>query len=548
MKNRKLLLSALLLLTMCTVACNPAQQQGGGESSGGDESSQSQPVEGSGEFTFDEDALMEPQDIHTENQNKYLNLNKEYYSMGKSDLDACDALGNKNVSSPLPIKLAWEFEPAGDKEIKRFNVVFGQEEDLSDGFKVAGSSKNEISIYNTFLGTNYFKVIAEYKDGTEDESEIKTFEVTEQCPRNLLVGNMPNCRDMGGRTTHAGGKIKQGLIYRTSGSKFDNRTLSDQDAQDVLTKQLKVKTEINVANSTTNNVNLDGVKVENCYMAYGSVPYSNLARNSVRIRQVMDILADEDNYPVFYHCRIGTDRTGITGVMIGGLLGIEFNEIIQDYGFSNFAPIDNQRYPGKTPDDNGDDIKKYIDEIIALPGNSFQEKTYLALRLIGVPAAKLDKIIDFMTVGAKAVIPETAKIGQDSDLTSTANKQTSSDYKAPASYYAISSSNKVSYVATTTAGKKDIIVYLGYTGSVTTSTSTKLSASLSLKIDGAEQTISSDKNLWTAGFGSTQQDSRIGYMFNKLGNYNFEAGNHTVEITAKSGTFNIATIAIVDNA
>ena len=503
-----------------------------------------QPAE-PGQFVFNEAELNTAQEIHTANQLKYLNLNKEYYSMTKSDLDSCDAYGNKNVSTPLQTTLNWAFTAPAGKTVKNYTLTFSQNADLSDGYQVDGNTNK---FYNSFLGTNYFKITANFSDGDSQSSEVKTFKVTEQCPRSLYVGNMPNCRDMGGRTTYAGGKIKQGLIYRTSGSKFDNNTPSNDEAKSILLNQLKVKTEINVADKTSNNVNLSGVKLENCYMDYGSVPYSNLARNSVRIRQVMDILADESNYPVFYHCRIGTDRTGITGVMIGGLLGIQFNEIIQDYGYSNFAPIDNQRYPGKTPDSNGDDICKYIDEIIALPGATFQEKTYLALRMIGVPATKLNKIIDFMTVGAKATIPETAQIGEDAGLESSASKTTTTDYKSPASYYAISNNGKVSFKATTTAGKKDVILYLGYTGNVTTGTTTSLASSMTLKIDGVEKAISSTKNLWTAGFGQTRSRDRIGYMFNILGNYDFTAGEHTVEITSKTSSFNIASITVADRA
>ena len=539
--NKKYFLSSLLVLAMCMTGCqiNPGKSE---------ESKYSNP-----DFSFNQEELDTPQEIHTENQLKYLNLEKEYYSMTKSDLDGCDAKGNKNVSTPLPVSVSWDYKAPADKEVDHFTFVFGQKSDLSDGFEVTGTAEPTISFYNSYLGTNYFNVIASFTDGTTAESGIKTFKVTEQAPRSLYVGNMPNCRDMGGRTTYAGGKIKQGLIYRTSGSKFDNSTPSDAKAKDILLNELKVKTEINVANSTSNNVNLDGVKVENCYMAYGSVPYSNLARNSVRIRQVMDILADEENYPVFYHCRIGTDRTGITGVMIGGLLGIKFNEVIQDYGYSNFAPIDNQRYPNKPNDTNGDDIVKYIDEILALPGANFQEQTYLALRMIGVPAAKLDKIIDLMTEGTKATIPATAKVGQGDDLTSSVSKTTAAEgtaneYKTPASYYAVPADGTVSYKVTTTAGKKDVIVYLGYTGNISTSTSTKLSASLTLKIDGVEQTIANTKSLWQAGFGSTQQDSRMGYMFNILGSYDFTAAEHTVEIGVKSGTFNIASITVADRA
>lgn len=550
--NKKYFLGSLLVLALTVTGCqnNPGDKTDNSNS----ESSIIQPSKDPGEITggtfkFDDNQLNTAQEIHTANQLKYLNLQKEYYSMTKSDLDNCDAKGNKNVSTPEQTELSWEFTAPEGYEVKNFTLVFSQNMDLSNPYTVQGTKNPSIKFYNSFLGTNYFKIVANFTSGDTQSSDVKAFKVTEQAPRNLYVGNMPNCRDMGGRTTYAGGKIKQGLIYRTSGSRFDNSTPSDSEAERILTEQLRVKTEINVANSTSNNVNLSGTKVENAYMAYGAVPYSNLARNSVRIRQVMDILAEESNYPVFYHCRIGTDRTGITGIMINGLLGVPFNEAIQDYGFSNFAPIDNQRYPGKTPDNNGDDIKKYIDELLALPGANFQEQVYLALRMIGVPAAKLDKIIDIMTAGTKATIPATAKIGEDSGLESTVSKTTKTDYKSPASYYAVPANGTVSYKTTTTAGNKDIIVYMGYAGSVSgNNNQPKLADTITLKIDGQAQTIASAKNLWTAGFGSTQQDNRIGYMFNILGNYAFTAAEHTVEIGVKSGTFNVASITIADRA
>ena len=551
--NKKYFLGSLLVAVLAMTGCDGAKQSQKSEDGNNSESSIIQPSKDPGEitggkFTFNDTELNTAQEIHTANQLKYLNLQKEYYSMTKTDLDNCDAKGNKNVSTPEKTTLNWEFTAPEGYEVSKYTLVFSKNMDLSDPYTVQGTKNPTISFYNSFLGTNYFKIVANFTSGDRQSSDVKSFKVTEQAPRNLYVGNMPNCRDMGGRTTYAGGKVKQGLIYRTSGSKFDNSTPSDDEAKTILTEQLRVKTEINVANNTTNNVNLTGTKVENAYMAYGAVPYSNLARNSVRIRQVMDILADETNYPVFYHCRIGTDRTGLTGVMINGLLGVPFNECIQDYGFSNFAPIDNQRYPNKPNDTNGDDIVKYIDELLALPGANFQEQVYLALRMIGVPAAKLDKIIDIMTEGTKATIPATAKVGEDSGLEASVNKTTKTDYKSPASYYAVPANGNIKFKTTTTAGKKDVIIYMGYTGSVSQSTSTKLSSAITLKIDGAEQTMANTKNLWQAGFGSTQQDNRIGYMFNILGNYDFTAAEHEIQIEVKSGTFNIASITVADHA
>ena len=560
MKKAVKLLSLLLafgLLTSCGAKPENNSSKGANESGKPSESGQSNNSSGGGEivpgegFTFNDDELNTPQEIHTADQKAYLNFSKPYYQITGNDLNGFNATGasslQKSSWAPKQVKISWEYGAPEGKTLSKFQLVFGQEEDLSDGYTVNGSKNNSISFSNPYLGDNYFKVIANFSDGSKEESEIKVFKVEDVAPRNLDVGNMPNCRDMGGRTTYAGGKIKQGMIYRTAGNKFDNRSDVDSDCINVLTNQLKVKTEINVANSTGNNVNLSGTKVENCFMAYGSVPYSNLARNSVRVRQIMDILSKEDNYPVFYHCRIGTDRTGITGVMINGLLGVPFNEVIQDYGFSNFSPIDNQRYPHKTPDNNGDDIAKYIDEILAMPGKNFQEQTYNALLAIGCQAEQLNAIIDIMTIGNKANIQNTSKIGKGDALTSTGSKKTATDFKNPDVYYQCGSSKEVSYTADLTAGNKDIVVYLAYTGTVQTSTSTKLSASIKLLIDGSEKTMANTKNLWTAGFGSTQQDSRIGYMFNILGQYDLTAGSHTVAISVTSGTFNIATICVFDH-
>ena len=495
-----------------------------------------------GSFTFDDSALNTAQEIHTANQKKYLNMNKEYYHITGSDLDSCNAKGNSNQSTPNKVTVSWNYTVPEGKTVSNFQLLYGQRSDLGDAYTVEGTSANSVSFYNPYLGDNYFKVIANLSDGSKEASEIKTFKVDAQAPRNISAGNMPNVRDMGGRVTYAGGKIRQGLIYRGAGNRFDNRSSINDECKNVLLKQLKVKTEINVANGDSNNINLSGVKLVNAYMDYGATPYSNLARNAERIRQVMETLADESNYPVFYHCRIGTDRTGITGMMIGGLLGIPFNEVFQDYCFSNFAPIDGQRFPNKPSDPNGDDPAKYIDEILAMPGKNYQEQTYNALLSIGVPASTLSKVIDIMTEGPKAELPG-GRIGNAANLVSDGSKKTSTDFKDPASYYVLSKGKKASLTTDFTAGEKDVVIYLGSTDS---SDSTKLADCLELKIDGAKQTIV-DKTLFKAGFGTTGQNGRTGYMFNLLGKYSLEAGQHTITISVKSGSFNFAGISAFDH-
>ena len=553
MNKKSLLISALMLLTMSVTACqtNPSGGNSGNTSGGGSS--------GSDAFVFDDAELEAVKEIHTDNQKAYLNFSGEYYNITSSQLSSFNANGNTDLSAPNAVTVNWTFNAPEDKEVKNFTFAFSQNADMSDAYEVKNISKtaSKATFYNSFLGDNYFKVTANYTDDTSEESEVKTFKVDGAAPRNLKVGNMPNCRDMGGRTTYAGGKIRQGLIYRTAGNKFDNSSPVDDECRNVLLNQLKVKTEINVANGDSNTVNLgNGVTVKNCYMDYGmgkndqgvggnGVPFSNMSRNAEKVRMVLDVLKDRNNYPAFYHCRIGTDRTGIVGIILNGMLGVPFNEAIQDYCMSNFAPINGQRYPHKhasSTDGNGDDPAKYIDEILAMPGANFQEKTINTLLAIGVPMTTINSIIDIMTEGNKAELPNTAKIGIGDGLTSTGSKKTGSNFDNPDVYYQINTNGTVSYTATTTAGDKNVVVYLGSTNY---SNQTKLANVISLKIDDVEQTIV-DKTLFKSGFGTTPQNNRTAYMFQILGKYNLSAGSHTFTITSKNGSFNVGTISVFD--
>ncbi|MCQ2086764.1 MAG: tyrosine-protein phosphatase [Bacilli bacterium] len=492
-----------------------------------------------GNFSFNNDITV-AQKIHTTNQEKFLNFTGDYYNITSSQLNSYSATGNSEASFPNQVKVTWNYTAPTGKTVKNYTVITGQKPDLSDGYQMTATS-TQLSFYNAFLGTNYFKVIANLSDNTTEASPIKTFLVDATAPRNLKVGTMSNCRDMGGRTTTAGGKIKQGLIYRTS----DPATSGVGDVSE-WTKRMKIKTEIYVKDGSNSSGPLgSSVKFVNASMDYGATPKSNMARNAERLRKVFSVLGDSSNYPVMYHCRIGTDRTGICAVAINGLLGVPFNEIIQDYSFSNFGKIDGQRYAHKTPDNNGDDIAKYIDEILALPGNDFQQKMTYALLSIGVPSQTLQNVVDLLTDGNKVTIPSDISLFNGTKLTNNGGtKKTSSDFSAPETYYEISGSSKsVSCTYNLTEAKEvSVIAYLGCTNS---SSSTKLASGIDLKIDGASKTIF-DKTYFDAGFGTTGQSRRTGYMFSVLGKYSLTAGNHTITISGKnSDTFNIGSIAIV---
>ena len=180
-----------------------------------------------------------------------------------------------------------------------------------------------------------------------------------------------------------------------------------------------------------------------------------------------------------------------------------------------------------------------------MPGKNFQEQVYYSLLSIGIPEQTLKNVIDIMTIGAKATLPTDIAVANGDNLGVTGgSKKTGTDYKDPDTYYQISGASQSVSTKYTLSEAKNVNV-LCYLGSTNSSDSTKLAAGIDLKIDGISKTII-DKTYFKAGFGSTQQAHRTGYMFNILGSYDLTAGEHTITIAGKnSDKFNIGGIIMI---
>ena len=68
-----------------------------------------------------------------------------------------------------------------------------------------------------------------------------------------------------------------------------------------------------------------------------------LSANDESLLKFFKLLADESNYPIFFHCSIGTDRTGFCAYLLLTLLGVKQEEVYRDYLFSNFGSIGGDR-------------------------------------------------------------------------------------------------------------------------------------------------------------------------------------------------------------
>ena len=538
-KTRILVLAAALLLSGCGVTPKTSSE-GVPTSNPADESSQtvnpssSKADEGEAGVIAVTTDLTKEFNIHTAEQQAYLDYAGDFSTIDPNLYPN----GSTSISDPVAVTLEWTHGVTEGKTLKNYSVIHGQKADLSDGYEVKGTKAKKLDVYNSYIGKNYFKVIANYTDDSKDETAILEYTVKNNGPRNLKVGNMTNCRDLGGRITEDGGTIKQGLIFRTCGNNYNMRGLKyDDEAKTTFLDELKVKTEINVSNDDTYNFGFEGIKLRKFYMDYGGSANHHLSRNTESVKNFFNYLADENNYPVFYHCRIGTDRTGLCTIMTLGLLGVSENTIYQDYLFSNFGAIGEKRYIGEQA--GQDNIKNYMAEINRLSGKTFKNKVYNFLLSIGVTKENLNRVISILTEGQQAkdndagqivATAEKFTLGGGATLTTKANPA-NNERANPINYVTMAKDATASYsFNVSTAGSAQIVAYVGNNQN---STAKKISDALECTIDGQPVSVT------TASY----KDSCMGNVNNRtnyypviLGTSELTAGDHTIELKGKTST------------
>lgn len=499
-------------------------------------SSTSQPPVSEGNFSNITE-FNTPVEIHTADQKTYLSYAGNYDQMPENQYPD----GSQHRSDSLPVNLSWNYSAPSGKTVSNYSFISGQKEDLSDGYEITTTSKS-VAYYNPYLGRNYYKLVANFSDGQKESTAVRFFDVDTTYPRNLAIGGMTNCRDMGGRVLEDGGKMKQGLIYRTSGYKYDYSTTITEEGKKEMLQHLKVKTEVNVADGTNYNLKLSGTTVKDFKMDYSGGSH-HFSRNAESVKNFFNLLGDSNNYPVYFHCRIGTDRTGLCAILLSGLLGVSLNEIYQDYLFSNFGKIGEKRYIGTKA--GADNIQNYISDIQNMSGKTFKNKVYNMLLSIGVSKTTLDTVIANLTEGQTAKDNDAGQIiapAKSLTASGTSLKTDTSDRDNPDNYYTLnSSSQSVSYsFSASKAYKGQVVAYLGNGDS---STSKKIADAVGCSLDNTSISMK-DQTYSDARMGKC--NSRLNYYPVILGEVDISAGSHTIKVTGTSNSMNIGGLYIFD--
>lgn len=504
-----------------------------------------------------------PVDMHTEAQKAFVAYKDGYENLTSNYITTnygCD--GRKNLSAPAGIPVSFDYD---DEDVKYYMLEVCKDNDFAkdvftyrydlpeqteeDTEEESESTLKTITSYNLEIGQKYFYRIGAFDENNDAEySLVRELETADIAPRNLNVGGMTNCRDLGGRHTVDGGRIKQGLLFRTAAlDDSQSGSIVNEEGKAVLKDVMKVKTEIELRGGSSGN---GGEAKKEDVSAYGEgmninfkyVPfaYSNgknlLFRNIEPVKKTFDVLGDTSNYPVFFHCRIGTDRTGLIALLVNALLGVELQEIYQDYLFSDFGCI------GKVPtvgQANEDSIAEYVEELKAFPGEKLQNKVYNFLLTAGVPAAKLDNMINFLTEEGSVKGNDVKKVDVTTvdKMTTTLEKtvvDTTKDFnsttRSPANYVTFNAKNqKVTY---TFSSDKAFTADL-YANLCSKTTSGSLDKAFKVTLNDTEITVENTSfDTKKLGF-----DKNIEcWIPSKLGSVSVKEGNNTIEIESLTTT------------
>ncbi|NLB55238.1 MAG: tyrosine-protein phosphatase [Lentisphaerae bacterium] len=113
-----------------------------------------------------------------------------------------------------PVTLEWAIPELTEES--HFTVELSPYEDFADTFTVT-TRDTSISVNNLLINTDYFWRVKHRVNGNVSISDIASFRTEDHPPRMLQIKGLLNGRDIGGRLTIHGKRIKQGLIYRTAG-------------------------------------------------------------------------------------------------------------------------------------------------------------------------------------------------------------------------------------------------------------------------------------------------------------------------------------------
>lgn len=290
---------------------------------------------------------------------------------------------------------------------KMTNVVvkFGLDSDFSDAQSRTVLAGSDMAYMPNLIpgNTYYFKVEA----GSEVLTQGKF--LVEGPVRMIYAPSISNIRDLGGWNVQGGKQVRYGLIFRGGEANGQHSSVAE-DRQTLI--DLGVGAEVDLRSD--NSYDSGNGQVGKCAFGFGSNDYffsegcrdsqvGNLtnATSKNRFKGWFNFILNHirEGKAVYFHCVWGADRTGLTAVLLQGLLGLSQEQMDLEYELTSLSFAGN-RPKGGTP--NYGDHLALIEKIKTYDGVTLRDKfdTYWT-KEVGISMEQIEEFRSIMLLDSR---------------------------------------------------------------------------------------------------------------------------------------------------
>jgi hypothetical protein len=220
------------------------------------------------------------------------------------------------ISYPEAVDFLWEGGASP------YTLELSTSSNMSDAVSYVAEEPS-LSVGNLLVGTEYFWRV--------NGSRISSFKTNDGFCRFVKIDGLPNVRDIGG------GNIKQGLLFR--GGELERCYKITDEGKRAFVEELGIKTELDLRADMIGRIteSAAGGSVRLVQLPYR--PYDEVFEDQHRqgIVKIMEFLSDENNYPVYFHCLGGADRTGMIALYLRALADEDDETIHEDYELTSLS-------------------------------------------------------------------------------------------------------------------------------------------------------------------------------------------------------------------
>jgi len=224
--------------------------------------------------------------------------------------------GDQEGSYPVPIEFRWRTTA----ETSVFEIS-----ENADFHNARRFSTQEMSreVENLKIGQQYFWRV--------NGCTPFAFKTKNIFPRFIRIDGAINVRDIGGVL------IRQGIVFR--GSALNGEYTITNKGRYTFCDELGIKTQLDLRAEHFGKLSESpaGEFVQLKQVPYR--PYKELFEQKYKdaIREIMEIFSDKTNYPIYFHCAGGADRTGMIAMFLRAIAGEGEEDIHLDYELTSLS-------------------------------------------------------------------------------------------------------------------------------------------------------------------------------------------------------------------